>query len=192
MRLTRVLPVLAALVAAASSPTALAHNDASQFRAVEWQCFAMPHVLRKSATNQQHFIFSNIGLDDVQYFIGATDFLGRLSDNLVASVSSGSIEQGKTVSVTNTRLQRTNVPVAQEEGAYVCFAVDGFFGLGGPFKPFGAVSPRELRKVLDQWVSFDLPVLRSTWLVTERQSSSSASVKSLQAQMHETAQPRAE
>ena len=180
----RALPLLAALVATASAPAVLAHNDAGQFRAVEWQCFGMPHVLRKNATNQQYFLFSNTGQEDVQFFIGAADYLGELAGNLVASVTSGAIQKGKTVSITNTQLQRTNVPVADEEGAYVCFAVDGWLGLGGPFKPLGAVSTRELRKVSGQWVSFDLHAVRNTWLVTERQSTSS-SVEALTEQIHQ-------
>ena len=158
------------------SPLASAHEEGTlNFVAVEWQCHALPLVLRKQATNSQTFLFSNIGYRDLRYVIFAVDFHGKLAANMHASRRSGMIVSGETLSLTNTALQIRNVPIADEEAAEACFAGVSDFGGGSFGPPLSNVSVRELRRVGGSWVGFTSPPSERVWLVSRRASASGAS-----------------
>ena len=169
------LAALAASTLVFAGP-AIAHTSpTADYQVVEWYCYAMPLVLRRQATNQQVFQFSNIGTDELEYIIFPLDFGGALSSNMVLAAKSGTIPAGKTVSLSNTALQARNVSNSREEGAEICLTPTGPSGSGyrWRFEPWGSASIREMRRVASGWVSFTLQRRYNWWAVRARSSSAS-------------------
>ena len=166
----------------------VAQDDLSSYQAVEFYCYDLPLVLRKQARNQQYFHFSNIGFHDLYYIIFPDTWRehGVMQNNIVPEIKEGIILEGKTLTLTNTAIQIRNVPIANEEGAEVCFTPvevegDGYEWEGKFSNPLGRVSVREIRRAASGWVSFTIPKGVTWWTVRGRYYLG-ASAKSLSAQ----------